>query len=290
LDLENYATYLAFEQTMDFSDGYDFNLNNYRLYFLNGRFRFVLHGMDEVFKNTDVSLQRGPRSRIGEAFLSCPPGRTLYRRKVTEIYEKVLRARDWPAAVQARAEWVKTGLEAAGSKKTKDFVQNAQDLKENVARRIESIGRQLQDWPEPLAFDAQGIAALLKGWRTENESGDAAELGDEGATLRVTAKGDSTASWRCSTLLAAGRYRFEARAKAKSIDALDDEKGRGAGLRISGSEGKRPNTLAGSADWTDLRYEFEIGEPREVILVAELRAHKGDAWFARDSFRLVRVK
>jgi hypothetical protein len=91
-------------------------------------------------------------------------------------------------------------------------------------------------------------------------------------------------------VLEAGRYRFEARARAKAIEAVDDEKGRGAGLRISGSQEKRHNALAGNADWTNLGYEFDVDEPREVILVAELRAHKGEAWFARDSFRLVRLK
>src|SRR6185369_10644099 len=196
LDLEAFASYLAFEQAMDFSDGYDFNLNNYRLYFIKGHFYFVLHGMDEVFKNTDVSLLRGPKSRLGEAFLGCPQGRALYRQKVTYLYEKVLRARDWPAAVEARAEFVKAGLVAAGSRRAKEFAENAQSLKEIVAKRIENVGRELQDWPEPLAFDAKGVAQLPKGWHEENENGDAADLGADDSALHVAAKSESTASWR----------------------------------------------------------------------------------------------
>jgi len=290
LDLDAYASYLAFEQTMDFSDGYDFNLNNYRLYFVRGHFYFVLHGMDETFKNPDVSLLRGPKSRLGQAFLGCPQGRTLYRQKVTDLYEKVLRARDWPAAVEARGELVKAALVAAGSRKAKDFAENAHALRETVAERIKNVGRELQDWPEPLVFDAKGVASLPKGWRGENESGDAAALAEDGPALRVTAKEESTASWRCSAVLDPGHYRFEARARTKGVDALDDEKGRGVGLRISGSQEKRRNALAGNADWSELSYDFDLSEQREVILVAELRAKKGEAWFARDSFRLVRLK
>jgi hypothetical protein len=88
----------------------------------------------------------------------------------------------------------------------------------------------------------------------------------------------------------AGKYRFEAAARTKGVEALDDEKGRGVGLRISGAQSKRQNGLAGDTTWTDLRYDFDLDEAREVILVAELRARKGEVWFARDSLRLVKVK
>ena len=290
LDPEAYALYLAFEQAVDFSDGYDFNLNNYRLYLNQGRLYFILHGMDEVFKNPEASLQRGPKSHLGQAFLGCPQGRALYREKITGIYEKVLRGRDWPVLIEAKAQTVKAALVAAGSRKGKEFAQQAEALKADVLKRIESVGEQLKDWPEPLAFDAQGVAVLSKGWHEENESGEAAALGEDGSALRVTAKDESTASWRCTTQLEPGRYRFEGRARAKSVDALDDEKGRGAGLRISGAPDKRSNALAGDSDWAELKYDFVVSDPREVILVAELRARKGEAWFAREAFRLVRLK
>src|SRR6185436_14127074 len=100
----------------------------------------------------------------------------------------------------------------------------------------------------------------------------------------------SVASWRCAVSLDAGKYRFEAAARAKKLNAAEDEKGRGAGLRISGAESRRRNELAGDADWTTLGYEFEVSEPREVVLVAELRAKSGEVWFARDSFKLVKLQ
>ena len=63
----------------------------------------------------------------------------------------------------------------------------------------------------------------------------------------------------------------------------------GAGLRISGAKDKRANGLTGNAKLTPLAYEFTVDEPREVILVAELRGSKGDAWFALGSLRLRRI-
>jgi hypothetical protein len=294
LDVDAFAAHLAMEQVLDFWDSYDFNRNNYRLYLHKGRFRFVLHGMDQVLREPEVSLQREPGSRVGQAFWSCAPGRVLYRKKITEIYEKVLRPKDWSAAVAARADAVQAMMKANGSRKVREFMQQAEALRSDLGKRIESIGEQLGNWPEPLVFDAKGVAALSKDWHEENENGDSAALDEDApggkTALRVTAKEESTASWRRAVLLEAGKYRFEAAARTKGVEALDDEKGRGVGLRISGAQSKRQNGLAGDTTWTDLRYDFDLDEAREVILVAELRARKGEVWFARDSLRLVKVK
>jgi spore coat protein H len=294
LDVDAYAAHLAFEQAIDFWDSYDFNVNNYRLYVLNGKCRFVLHGMDQILQDPEVSLQRSPKSRVGQAFLSCPPGRALYRKKITELYENVLRKHDWPAVLAERAEVVKAGMQAMGSRKGKEFAQRAEALRADLIRRIDSIGRQLSEWPEPLTFDAKGVAVLRTDWREENENGEAASLGeasaDGRAALRVEAKEESSASWRRTVLLDAGKYRFEGTVRARGVEAVDDEKGKGAGLRISGSEQKRENSLDGNSEWTLIGYDFEIDGAREVVLVAELRARKGEAFFARDSLRLVRLK
>jgi len=68
---------------------------------------------------------------------------------------------------------------------------------------------------------------------------------------------------------------------------LADEKGSGAGIRISG--GARTNQLSGTTDWQALEYTFTVEEDlRDVELVAELRATSGIVLFAADSFRLIR--
>jgi hypothetical protein len=65
--------------------------------------------------------------------------------------------------------------------------------------------------------------------------------------------------------------------------------GEGAGLRISGGTRAGQNAAKGDTPWQTIGYEF-AAPGGDVVLVAELRATKGEVWFERDAFRLVRVK
>ena len=88
-------------------------------------------------------------------------------------------------------------------------------------------------------------------------------------------------------LLPPGRYRFEAKARCKDVVAGED--GGGVQLRRSGQTGEQ--RVVGTQGWQVLGYEFALeGEPQEIVLVAELRASSGQAWFRRDSLRLVRLQ
>ena len=89
-------------------------------------------------------------------------------------------------------------------------------------------------------------------------------------------------------LLAPGKYRFTGKAKCKDLKSLTEEKGTGAGLRVSGEN--RTNKLEGTKSWTPLSYEFSIDSERQVELVAELRAIKGQLWFDAASLKLVQAK
>ena len=65
--------------------------------------------------------------------------------------------------------------------------------------------------------------------------------------------------------------------------------GDGAGLRISGKD-PTAEWVRGDSDWRAVNYEFDVAEDGgEVVLVAELRGKKGEARFALDSLRLVRL-
>ena len=100
----------------------------------------------------------------------------------------------------------------------------------------------------------------------------------------------SAASWRTRVSLPPGRYVLSARAKTSGVKLLmndNDRKGIGAGLRISGTEEVRKNNLLGDTDWRNIEYEFTVAAGQEeVVLVAELRASSGEAWFERDSLKL----
>jgi hypothetical protein len=68
-----------------------------------------------------------------------------------------------------------------------------------------------------------------------------------------------------------------------------DQTGEGAGLRISGATRVGVNGIKGSSQWQKVAYEFDAAGA-EVILVAELRSPKGEAWFQADTLQLVKLK
>ena len=282
LDTERFATFLSLETLLGIGDGYDFFRNNYRLYQdpKTKLISFIPHGMDEPFKESDFAIQRGPESIVGRAFTGCAEGRELYRTRVAELYEKMMKSRDWPAQIGDAGAKVLAVVAKRDAGLAKELRGKQEELREIVARRIAFVGKALGEMPEPLRFDKAGIARLAKGWTTKQE-GDAKLERVEEKNLRVVADGECQASWRCPVTLDAGRYRFEAKVKTTGVS------GAGAGLRISGKE-PAGEWLTGSGAAKAMSYEFDADG--EVVLVAELRAVKGEAVFAMESLRLVRVK
>ena len=175
----------------------------------------------------------------------------------------------------------------------RDHGQRVKEFKERITARAISLREQTQlEDPKPPEFDENGNMHLPD-WYGASESDDAAveevDLENEKKAYSVTcgSSGRCIASWRRRILLAQGTYTFHAMVKTNNVAALEDEKGIGAGLRISGEN--RSNKQQGTSDWKPLEFEFTVAEEtREVELVAELRATAGQVWFDRDSLRLTR--
>jgi hypothetical protein len=91
-------------------------------------------------------------------------------------------------------------------------------------------------------------------------------------------------------LLEAGQYRFEGVVRTAGVAAIRDEKGEGgAGVRIS--QESRSNKVAGDSPWQKVHFDFTVPAGQdERLLVCELRATKGEAWFEVESLKLVRRK
>ena len=288
LDTDRFASFLAMEALLGVGDGYDFFHNNYRIYHdpLSGKLSFILHGMDEPLGDPGFDIQRSPESIVGRAFTGCAEGRALYRERVAALYGKVFAKRDWPARAGEIAKQVREAVAPRDVEFAKVLGARMEDFRGTVGERVKNIAKQLGEMPEPLAFDKNGIARLTKGWGAKNEDGAKIERldGESQPCLRIAAEGDTKASWRAAVPLTRGRYRFEAKMKTHGVD------GTGAGLRISGQE-PAVEWTRGDADWRAVNYEFEVSEDNaEVVLVAELRASRGEARFALDSLRLVRAK
>ncbi len=285
LDVDRFATFFSLEVLLGIGDGYDFFHNNYRIYHdpLTKLLSFIPHGMDQPFNEVEVDLARSPESIVGTAFLACPEGRALYRKRAAELHSKVLTSRDWPAEVGAASAKVLAALPRRGSGFAKEMREQQQALKETVAQRIAAVGDALADVSEPLHFDAAGVARLTSGWAMKRE-GDARldRLGDK--HLRIVADGECQASWRRAVTLEPGRYRFEAKVKVTGVA------GTGVGLRISGAE-PQGEWLIGSHALRAISYDFVVAEGvDEVTLVAELRSNRGEVLLLVDGMRLTRQR
>ena len=292
LDIDKFISFAAMEDLLCHWDGYNFNRNNYRLYrnAETGKFCFFLHGMDQMFGDENFPVMRDFGTLVGGAVMHCPQAAALYKARVESIYENVLLKEDWGARATAEGKRVQNAIAAKDGKWAKEYEGQINEERGRVTRRIAAVGKQLGAIPRPVAFDANGVVKLTKGWSQEGTGALCDETAKDGQiSLHIRADTATVASWRQTLHLEAGRYRFEGKLAIASVVGVKDASGEGAGLRISGGVREGQNAAVGSAAWQPIGYTFET-PGGDIILVAELRASKGEVWFARDSLRLVKAK
>ncbi len=294
LDVDKFLSYLAMESILTHWDGYDFNRNNYRVYFDSETKKavFFLHGMDQTFNDPGAAATRDSGAMVGQAVLGNPKWKAQYQQRAREIYETVLKPTDWGQRVTEIGQKVQAALAKKNPKLGQEYQGQINAARDRVTQRIANVGKQLGDTPKPPQFAKDNALPLADGWAPDTGGGGNAVIDeaavDGKASLHVRANAASTGSWRKTINLPAGRYRFEARVKTAGLVATDDAKNKGAALRVSGGA-KGTDFAEGDTAWKTLGYNFEsAGGP--VIFVAELRGQKGDAWFERDSLRVVWVK
>jgi spore coat protein H len=297
LNVEQFITFMALEFMTGHWDGYCLNQNNYRLYFDPGdknRAHFLPHGMDQMFGDPGASILNAPKALVASAVMQNPAWRQLYREKIKNLLPMFSPADALKKKAESATAKLKPALASLGGEALKQHQERLQELLERLTARAASLKEQSESpEPQPLAFDEKGHAEL-DNWVPRQETGEAQleDINEDGKPrLLLIGCGDgeeTIASWRTSVLLAPGNYRFEGKAKSKDLKALETEKGSGGGLRISGEN--RTNKKQGTGAWSALQYEFTVDSERQVELVAELRAKKGQLWFDAKSLRLVKQK
>lgn len=293
LDIDSFVRFMALELMTCHWDGYTRNRNNYRIYFdpSDSKARFLAHGMDQMFSDPGFSVLEYPDPMVSRVVMQNPAWRKLYRQRLQMLLpfysaEALTKKLD---AIRAKLQ---PTLAAISADADRNHADRCRELRERLVARAANLREQVkQSEPTPVEFDEQGRLAV-EDWEPRQESEDAAlervERNDKVEyTIVAGPSGSCIASWRRKVLLAQGRYRVEARVKTTGVAPLNEDQGKGAGVRISG--GKRPAGLTGDTDWTLVTHEFVVMEPtREVELVAELRATKGRAAF-QSPLRLVRI-
>ncbi len=293
LDADAMATFVAIELLTCHWDGYCKNVNNYRVYFepTTKKAYFLPHGMDQMFGDTGTPIADHPRGMASNAIMQNPVMRAKYLDRVSDLIalitppDKLLARCD---EVQKRLEPILTEIHPDRAKQHADRVR---EVKERIKNRAQNLVEQRGRLP--IKFDNQGLAKLID-WTKQSQSGDAkVELmdlpgGRKAYGIECGPSNNVVASWRRKALLTKGKYRFEAFAATRDVVPQGDPKGSAAGLRISG--GMRTQSLTGTSAGQQLTFEFEVtDEQREVELVAELKATKGQVWFAVDSLQLKRI-
>jgi spore coat protein H len=291
LDVDEYLRSLAIETLLCHWDGYNFNRNNYRVYFdpKTGKANLFCHGLDQILGDANWPVIRDPGSMIGQAVWSNPDWKSHYRKLAEEIYSKVLKERNWETRVTEQGRKIVAALEKQNPQWGKDYEGHIHAARDRLNARIASIGKQFGDMPKPFNWQ-NGIAKLGdKQWRTEG-GGAMAEVDMEGKKcFHIRVDGSAAASWRRTITLEPGKYRFEAHVKVAGVDGAGDSSGEGAGLRISGATRNGINGLKGNSNWQKIGYDFEA-TGNEIVLVAELRSSNGEAWFHSESLQLVKVQ
>ena len=149
LDVDLFASYLAIEVTLSHWDGYSFHRNNYRLYRDpdTGKFSFLLHGMDQTFKDPNFPVMPKSEALVTSAFMRCPEGQRLYKAKLDSIYANVIKPIDWGARVSEVGGRVQEALVAKNPRLGKDYASRISEARTSVTNRIAALGRMLEDMP-----------------------------------------------------------------------------------------------------------------------------------------------
>lgn len=298
LDVDRFISMIAMEVILIHWDGYALNRNNWRIFrdLDSNRMVFIPHGVDQTFgvgQRRDSSIIPRMSGRVARAVLATPEGRRRYRQRLAQLCATVFK----PDEIVRRIDEVEASLRPAlmrwSARAARSQEQQANGFKQRVVRRANDLERQLGTPPSLLRFGSDD-GVRLTGWQASPVRSGTPTLNQRKdpqgqPCLTVSADhGASTGSWRTTVALAAGRYRFEGRARVQGVVVEPDDTRSGAGLRIS--KGLMPSKMAGTTGWQSVSYEFEVeDEINEIELICELKAVQGEAWFDATSLRLVRL-
>lgn len=293
LDTDRFIRVTAMQAILIDWDGYGYNRNNYRLYHQprTGRFTFIPHGMDQLLGGRrgggmEIPMNGIVAARFYESSMRREQFFTEAERQLTEVFTRpwlsnhfrVVRERLDPV-VMRRPKW------------EQQFRMEAMvDFEERAYDRLRTAQDQMASRPKPVRFNADG-ATRVAHWQPRYQRGQARIEttkidGVEALHLAAIAR-DTVSSFRATVRLPIGKYALTGRLKTRKLDAAKDERYQGgAAIRISG--GDHQMRFSGDHDWTPFTHEFQVHDPRDVELVAELRAHSGEVWIDTGSILLVR--
>lgn len=304
LDVDRFISMVAMEVMVWHWDGYALNKNNWRVFhdLDSHKMVFIPHGLDQTFGNQN----RGPvglatqhwNGKVAQVMMRNPEVRTRYRERFGYLYTNVFQ----PDKIMARIDDIQSVIIPTLAEFDPHAARSAQGegvrFKQMIQRRYSELGRELAR-PLPAVRTVKFTSAStvpITGWTISpvglGEPKLSQEKDAEGRgvlKIQTTGAGMQSGSWRARMSLPAGRYRFEGRVKVDGVVGEAGNNRAGADLRVS--KAPQPPKIAGTSDWQNSAYEFEVEEEsNEVELICELaRVSRGEASFDLGSLRLVRL-
>jgi hypothetical protein len=301
LDVDRFLSFAAIEMMTWHWDGYLLKKNNYRVYHDpdSGKMTFLPHGMDQMFWDPNGPILTVARTEglIARALLQPKEGRRRYFERVESLLTNVFTVDRLTNHLNELRARIRPVLAAISPEEARQHDNAVTNLTRQMVQRVHRVRLLVSEpEPQPIRFDASGTASLTQ-WQKLDIRGtgrleDRTES-DGRKTLYVAAgsEGRCTASWRVRVVLRPGNYVFEGRARTAGVVQLQKDvatKGVGAGLRQSQGQ-SRKHSLIGDTEWQPIEYEFSVeNEPTDILLLCELRAEKGEAWFDLASLKLRR--
>jgi spore coat protein H len=292
LDTDRFLAFMAMEVMLGHRDGYCLARNNFRVYhdLDTGKVVFFPHGMDQLLGTADLPWQPSLAGIVAQGVMTTSEGRQRYAAVFSSLFTNVFKT----AALTSRVDQLALELRPVLSGGEWDGIRNeSARVKERIVQRQICLKSQLAKPPLKL-IEFQAGMATLDGWRTIESptKGKMDQVNGPGdvPALHIVAGAETLASWRTRALLGRGRYRFEGRARVAGVQPLPYGLHQGAGLRVGGNA-RQTDSLTGDSSWQVLAAEFQVEQAtEEVEFICELRAQAGEAWFARDSLKLLALK
>lgn len=272
-------------------DGYALAANNYRLYRRpsDGRFVFILHGMDQILGDPDAPVYPEFHGLAARALIELPGEAERYAAEVRRQADRVWKSTDWTARIRSRAEALATAVARHDETQAVGLRQSAADVVDRFERRRLRVQQAAEHPPERVHLGPGGRISLREGWYRGEESGAEflpPDRNDARPGWRLRANDSTEASWRQTLWLPKGRYRFSAAIQTTGVVTESSGERRGAGLRVLGQEGRSSSWISGTRGPRPRHLDFEADGP--VTLILELVARAGEVRFESDSLILER--
>jgi hypothetical protein len=293
LEVDRFITESALQALLVDWDGYGNNRNNYRIYFepRTGKATFQPHGMDQLLGNIGKDLELPGGGLLSRQLFDVPAYRDRFYAKIDQLLKDVFTTETLDAHFKRVGARLMPLIQSLPQDQREWRTEAIHSFQDRAFRRIEIARSRLESQPKPIRFEAGGVTALAR-WQPRYQRGqvkmEAIKLG-ELDTLYIQAQApDSVASFRAMIRLPIGKYEVRGRIRTRGVQAAPDQRyPGGAAFRLSGGEHAR--LFTGDSEWTEFVHPFQIHDPRDIELVAEIRAHAGETWFDLKSMQLKMV-